>query len=124
MSSGNTLAELVAVGVNAFDTQAPAWNPAAWFEQLRAATIAQPSGFPPRILAVLQEIAKREGPGFDGAWTDDQGEPLQDDADAALSWIAAYSPPAKGETCRTTPLPAVAIAEGMERDGDSLEQSE
>lgn len=95
MTAGKTLAQLVAKGLHAYDTQAQAWSPAIWFEELRAATTAAaaPADFPPRIMAVLLEIARREGPGFDGAWTDGHGEPLRDDADAALQWIVHASDP-------------------------------
>ena len=45
--------------------------------------------FPPRILALLQEVACRTPSEHFGVWEDGNGEPLQDDADAALAWIAA-----------------------------------
>lgn len=43
--------------------------------------------FPPRILALLREVACRTPPAGVGPWEDGNGEPLQDDADAALAWI-------------------------------------
>ena len=45
------------------------------------------SGFPPRIMKLLLEVAEREGKGSRGPWEDGDGEPLQEDADAAISWI-------------------------------------
>ena len=45
-----------------------------------------PASFPARITALLHEVKR-------GPWEDASGEPLQDDADAALAWIAA--PPAQ-----------------------------
>jgi hypothetical protein len=45
---------------------------------------------PPRIMALLQDVACRESKGHLGPWEDDEG-PMQDDADAALAWIAATS---------------------------------
>jgi hypothetical protein len=51
------------------------------------------SPFPPRILALLQYVAERKPrPGQD-VFEDEHGEPLQDDADAALAWIAAAAQP-------------------------------
>lgn len=45
-----------------------------------------PANFPARITALLHEVKR-------GPWEDSSGEPLQDDAAAALAWIAA--PPAQ-----------------------------
>ena len=45
-----------------------------------------PANFPARITALLHEVKR-------GPWEDASGEPLQDDAAAALAWIAA--PPAQ-----------------------------
>lgn len=56
--------------------------------QARAA-LSAPSAFPPRILALLHEVADRKGTEFRGPFEDGNGEPLQDDADAALMWIGA-----------------------------------
>lgn len=55
------------------------------------------SAFPPRILALLHEVADRVGTEFRGPFEDENGEPLQDDADAALAWIAAAAPLGGGE---------------------------
>lgn len=44
------------------------------------------ANFPARITALLHEVKR-------GPWEDASGEPLQDDAAAALAWIAA--PPAQ-----------------------------
>ena len=41
-----------------------------------------PADFPTRILALLRDVAA-------GPWEDGNGEPLQDDAEAALRWIAS-----------------------------------
>lgn len=46
-----------------------------------------PSRFPERILDLLREVADRQGTPTRGPWEDGNGEPLQDDADAALAWI-------------------------------------
>jgi len=48
--------------------------------------------FPVRIMDQLQEIARREDSEHHGPWTDGDGEPLQDDADAAIAWIKAATP--------------------------------
>ncbi len=67
----------------------------AAIQHLQAAPAAQEAepaaapGFPPRILALLCEVASRNPPPGRDVWEDDRGEPLQDDADAALAWIAA-----------------------------------
>ncbi len=47
--------------------------------------------FPPRILKLLKEVADRRGTATSGPWEDEQGEPLQDDAEAALNWINAQA---------------------------------
>ena len=52
-----------------------------------------PASFPVRITALLRDVADRNGTETKGPWEDVFGEPLQDDADAALAWIAA--PPAQ-----------------------------
>lgn len=49
----------------------------------------QEAAFPPRILALLREVADRNGTATHGPFEDGNGEPLQDDAGAALAWIAA-----------------------------------
>lgn len=50
---------------------------------------------PPRIMAVLRELADRGGNEFAGPAEDRNGEALQDDADEAISWIESLeaSPP-------------------------------
>lgn len=50
---------------------------------------AAEAGFPARILALLHELADRDGTPTQGPAEDGNGEPLQDDADAALAWISA-----------------------------------
>lgn len=45
------------------------------------------SEFPPRILDLLREVARRTETETHGLWED--GEPLQDDADVAIAWISA-----------------------------------
>ncbi len=47
-----------------------------------------PEQFPRRILDLIKEVARREDSGSYGAWQDENGEPMQDDADAALKWIS------------------------------------
>ena len=47
--------------------------------------------FPPCILALLRYVADRNPPPGKGVYQDEHGEPMQDDADAALAWIAARS---------------------------------
>lgn len=46
-----------------------------------------PEHFPARILDLLREVADRKGTPTRGPWEDGNGEPLQDDADAAIAWI-------------------------------------
>lgn len=48
--------------------------------------------FPPRIMAILLDVARREDTEFEGVW-DENGNPLQDDADAALAWIKSHATP-------------------------------
>lgn len=43
--------------------------------------------FPPRIMTLLRDVADREPKENFGPWEDGHGEPLQDDADAAIRWI-------------------------------------
>jgi hypothetical protein len=43
--------------------------------------------FPQRIMDLLLEVADRQGTETRGPWEDGNGAPLQDDAEAALSWI-------------------------------------
>ena len=38
--------------------------------------------FPPRIVKLLKVVADRSGTATSGPWEDEQGEPLQDDAEA------------------------------------------
>jgi hypothetical protein len=45
--------------------------------------------FPSRILVLLREVARRTETKSHGLWEDGNGEPLQDDADVAIAWIAA-----------------------------------
>lgn len=47
--------------------------------------------FPPRIMAVLREVAERKPKGMQGPWEDGDGEPLQDDAEEAIAWINAQA---------------------------------
>ncbi|CAN7387818.1 NADAR family protein [Variovorax sp. LjRoot178] len=67
------------------------WN--ACHKALMHALTAQlaRSDFPPRILAVVKEMAQRSSSGHHGPWEDSAGEPLQQDADTALAWLAARS---------------------------------
>lgn len=50
--------------------------------------------FPARIMALLREVADRKGTEHTGPWEDGNGEPMQDDADAAIAWITARAPTA------------------------------
>ena len=54
------------------------------------------AAFPPKILELLHEVADRRGTEFHGPWEDANGDPLQDDADAAIAWIKAHSAQPKG----------------------------
>lgn len=49
----------------------------------------RPSTFPPRIMELLIEVADRKGTATRGPWEDGNGQPLQDDAAAAIAWIRA-----------------------------------
>lgn len=55
----------------------------------QAEAVRAPDDFPPRIMALLRDVADRNGTEQYGPWQDGNGEPLQDDAEAALAWIAA-----------------------------------
>ena len=55
------------------------------------------AAFPPRILALLKEMAERNPVGSRGPWEYANGERMQDDADAALAWIAGATPPQQTE---------------------------
>ena len=73
---------------------------ADYVAQFRAALLARwgapqpaaPADFPPRIMALLHQVADRKGTEHYGPFQDGDGEPLQDDADAALAWIALAAP--------------------------------
>lgn len=52
-----------------------------------------PQGFPARIMDLLRSVADRKGTVSVGPWQDENGDPLQDDADAAIAWIAAAASP-------------------------------
>lgn len=56
-----------------------------------AVALTQTGDFPLRILSLLKDVADRNPPEPFGPFEDDRGEPLQDDADAALAWIAGRS---------------------------------
>lgn len=47
--------------------------------------------FPQKILELLRDVADRKGTETKGPWEDGDGQPMQDDADAALAWITAKS---------------------------------
>jgi len=57
---------------------------------MRADGVAQ--GFPKRILDTLKDMADRNPKGHRGPWEYGDGTPMQDDAEAALAWIAAAPP--------------------------------
>lgn len=46
-----------------------------------------PEPFPPRIAALLEHVADRNPPDDLAPYEDENGEQLQDDADAALQWL-------------------------------------
>lgn len=48
-----------------------------------------PASFPAAIWQVLLTAADREGTEYTGPWEGPNGEPMQDDADAAIAWIKA-----------------------------------
>lgn len=48
--------------------------------------------FPQSILELIKEVARREDTEQLGTWNDENGEPMQDDADTALAWISAVHP--------------------------------
>lgn len=50
---------------------------------------AQQGAFPPRIMELLSEVTDRKGTETRGPWEDGNGQPLQDDAEAAIAWIFA-----------------------------------
>ena len=56
-------------------------------------TAAQPSQarelFPSRIMEFLVQVSDRKGSECYGPWEDENGDQLQDDADAAIAWINA-----------------------------------
>lgn len=55
---------------------------------LEAEAVQLAADFPARIMDILVDVARRESTEFEGPWEDGNGEPLQDDADAAIKWIA------------------------------------
>jgi hypothetical protein len=58
-----------------------------------------PQWFPTRIMDLLRSVADRKGTDTVGPWQDGNGEPLQDDADAAIAWIQS-APPAAPEAVK------------------------
>jgi len=54
-----------------------------------SAAIPAPGDFPARIMALLHAVAERNPPEGFGVYEDDKGEPMQDDADAAIAWVEA-----------------------------------
>lgn len=58
---------------------------------LPVALAAEKKRFPPRILALLREVADRKGTATRAPWEDENGEPMQNDADAAIAWIEAQT---------------------------------
>ncbi|RYF31383.1 MAG: hypothetical protein EOO23_02780 [Comamonadaceae bacterium] len=61
----------------------------AWLASRSSEDKGVPESFPPSILALLHEVADRKGTPTRGPWEDELGNPLQDDADAAIAWIRA-----------------------------------
>jgi len=72
-----------------------------------------PAEFPARIMALLKDVADRSSHADRGPWQDGDGNPLQDDADAAIRWIALN----RGEDARDA-AQTEAYAEGR---GDQFE---
>lgn len=71
-------------------------------QEIRPFTLTQPTepvvgvpAFPERIMRQLIIMTDRVGDEFYGPWEDGNGEPLQDDADAAIAWIASAQPQQK-----------------------------
>lgn len=65
-----------------------------WVDQQLAAAPAAPSvpaSFPAAIWQLLLTVADRKGTEYTGPWEGPNGEPMQDDADAAIAWIKARS---------------------------------
>jgi hypothetical protein len=63
-----------------------------WLVRQIAKVDAEPGRvFPPRIMELLEQVADRNPGTTKGPWEDAQGLPMQDDADAAISWIKARS---------------------------------
>ena len=59
--------------------------------------------FPPRILDLLRDVADRRGTTSRGPWEDENGRPLQDDAEAALAWIQRVTAKAGRTTSNAPP---------------------
>lgn len=70
-----------------------------WGEYIARVSAAEPTGFPPRILALLEEVAK-------GPYEDGQGEPLEADARAALAWLAGQPSTAQADKSAAPAEPA------------------
>jgi hypothetical protein len=85
------------MGVAGSAVPADAWM--AFKKDLADGTAGQLAGFPTSIIAFLKEVADRKGTDTHGPWEDEHGNPLQDDADAGLLWIAvrAQAPAAAAE---------------------------
>jgi hypothetical protein len=85
------------MGIAGSAIPADAW--AAFKKDLADGILGQLPGFPASIIAFLNEVADRKGTDTRGPWEDELGNPLQDDADAALLWIAvrAQAPAAAAE---------------------------
>lgn len=60
---------------------------------LSSPALPVPSNFPTKIMELLVEMTDRVGSEFKGPWEDGNGEPLQDDADAAVAWIKSRALP-------------------------------
>lgn len=82
---------------------------------LQWAASQQAAGFPPRMLEHLREVAKRDPSDNRGPWEYGEGSPMQDDADAALRWIAGSQQAAEGWISVHDRLPI--LPEDCEDDG-------
>lgn len=72
---------------------------------IEAANLQPSDEFPRRIMDLLREVADRIGTPTRGPWEDGDGEPLQDDAEAAIAWIYAKT---KKESIMSTEIAQVA----------------
>lgn len=65
--------------------------------------------FPTRILALLEFVADRHPPEGLAPYEDEHGEPMQDDADAALAWISTNTAALQAKDAEIARLKAVLV---------------